>query len=131
MRYYTEDIKELDEDQFFVFGSNLAGVHGAGAAKFARKHFGASLGVGSGFSGKTYAIPTKDHNIRTMCLAEIKYFVDLFIEVANDNPEFDFYVTKIGCGLAGYKDYQIAPMFKDAPDNCYFHIDWLEYLEDK
>lgn len=130
MKYYTENITSLDKDEFFVFGSNLAGIHGAGAAKQARKLFGASLGVGTGFSAKSYAIPTKDHNLRTLPLDDIKEYINLFLVVAEDHPEFTFYVTKVGCGLAGYKDSEIAPMFKSAPSNCYFHIDWLDYLED-
>lgn len=130
MKYYLENIENLEENQFFVFGSNLAGIHGAGASKQARS-FGACLGVGTGFSGRSYAIPTTDHNIKTLPLDDIQEYINLFMKVAGDNnPEFNFYVTKIGCGIAGYKDSEIAPMFKSAPDNCYFHIDWFDYLED-
>jgi hypothetical protein len=117
----------------FVFGSNQAGVHGAGAAKFAHKHRGAKFGLGYGFSGESFAIPTKNHTITsTLPLATIKHYVESFIEFASKNSHLDFKVTRIGCGLAGLKDKDIAPMFKRAPDNCYFDLYWEKFLgEDK
>jgi hypothetical protein len=103
--------------EIFVFGSNLAGRHGAGAALYARKHHGAIYGIGVGHQGNSYAIPTKDERIETLPLSVIRQYVDQFIAYANAHPEFVFRLTPIGCGLAGYKPDDIAPMFKDAPAN--------------
>lgn len=104
--------------EIFVFGSNLAGAHGAGSAYEALKNHGAIYGQGIGLQGKSYAIPTKDHNIQTMKLHDIAAHVGDFIEFAKSNPEMTFNIVAIGCGLAGFKPYEIAPMFKDAPLNC-------------
>ena len=104
--------------RIFVFGSNLAGRHGKGAAKYALYNKGAEYGKGIGMQGTSYAIPTKDEKIKTLPLHSINFFVKEFINFAKDNPELEFEVTRIGCGLAGYTDEQIAPMFKDAPANC-------------
>lgn len=112
----------------FVFGSNLRGVHGAGAAAYARKHHGAILGQGVGLQGNSYGIPTKDENIRTLPIHEIKKYVDQFIEFAKQNYEMVFEITRVGCGLAGYTDIQIAPLFKDAPDNCVLPAEWEQYI---
>lgn len=128
-RYYLDNIEQLKENQCFVFGSNLVGRHGEGAAWQARNSFRAIYGRGIGFTGDCYAIPTKDHNIETIPLDVVKYFVGLFLEDATLSPDLEFLVTKIGCGLAGYTDAQIAPMFKGAPVNCVFHEDWKPYLE--
>lgn len=103
--------------EIFVFGSNLAGRHGAGAARFAREYYGAIYGQGVGLQGRSYAIPTKDENIETLPLDRIKPYVDQFIQFASNNPERVFRLTPIGCGLAGYKYKDIGPMFKGAPDN--------------
>lgn len=115
----------------FVFGSNEAGFHGAGAAKYAVEHHGAVMGVGFGIAGNSFAIPTKDKTIRTLPLAVINDYVDEFIQYAKDNPRLKFQVTQVGCGLAGYKPWQIAPMFKEAPDNCLFDKAWSQYLHGK
>lgn len=111
----------------FVFGSNLAGVHGAGTALYARKHHGAIYGQGIGLQGNSYGIPTKDLYIRTLPLDVIEHYVDKFIQFAKDNHEMVFQVTRIGCGLAGYTDKQIAPMFKNAPSNCLLPEGWRDY----
>jgi len=108
----------------FVFGSNLAGRHGKGAALFARQNHGAEYGVGIGRTGNSYAIPTKGHSIKPIPLTSIAGFVMEFIAYARRNPELEFEVTKIGCGLAGYKESDIAPMFKDAPPNCHLPDGW-------
>lgn len=108
----------------FVFGSNLAGRHGKGAALYARKHHGAVYGVGVGRTGNAYAIPTKDERLQTMPLNAIAAFVSHFIEYATLHPELKFEVTRIGCGLAGYRDDQIAPMFRGAPANCLLPEGW-------
>lgn len=108
----------------FVFGSNLAGRHGAGAALFARNNHGALYGQGIGRQGNSYAIPTKDHRINTLPLETILGYVNGFLRYASSHPELDFQVTRIGCGLAGYTDSQIAPMFANAPYNCYLPEGW-------
>jgi len=110
----------------FVFGSNLAGRHGAGAAKFALMNHGAILFQGIGLQGQSYAIPTKDHNIETLPLDIIQNHVHDFKEFAASRPDLTFYVTPIGCGLAGYKREQIRPFFADMPDNCRFAETWDE-----
>lgn len=112
----------------FVFGSNLAGRHGAGAALHATLHCGARYGVGIGRTGDAYAIPTKDERIQTMPLAKIKPFVDEFRGYASAAPELEFFVTRLGCGLAGYTDSQIAPMFRSMPSNVILPRSWGDYL---
>jgi len=96
-------------DEIFVFGSNLAGMHGGGAARFAHDYLGAQWGVGVGMTGQCYAIPTMHGGVDV-----IKPYVDEFIEYARQHTEFFFYVTRIGCGIAGFKDSEIAPMFEAA-----------------
>lgn len=114
--------------EIFVFGSNLAGRHGAGAAKVAYKKHGARWGMGVGHYGCSYAIPTKDQSIKTMPLKDIKTFVEAFILYAAAHPEWDFKVTRIGCGLAGYKDEEIAPMFVNATGNVMLDEAWKPIL---
>ncbi len=109
---YTPDaIDSLKSDEVFVFGSNLHGHHGGGAARAARKKFGAIWGQGVGLQGQSYAIPTMQGGVET-----IKPYVDQFIDFAREHTELFFYVTRIGCGIAGFKDSDIAPLFKDAMD---------------
>lgn len=120
------------KDQVFVFGSNVAGHHGAGAAAQALLHHGAKLGQGVGYAvndmGSSFAIPTKDERIMTLPLEAIECFVWYFILFAQQHPEMVFNVTRIGCGLAGYKDQDIAPMFHEAPDNCNLPDGWRNFL---
>lgn len=102
--------------EVFVFGSNLAGRHGKGAALYARQHYGAIYGNGVGMQGvgaqgSSYAIPTKDHNLKTLPLREIEVHVHNFLNFAIEHSELTFHVTPIGCGLAGYKPEQILPLF--------------------
>jgi hypothetical protein len=113
----------------FVFGSNLAGVHGAGAASVARRHFGAECYMGRGRYGKSYALPTKDKHIKSLTLLSIKANVKEFIKYAQRWPKTQFFITRIGCGLAGYKDSEIAPLFYPPLDNCSYAEDWLPYLQ--
>ena len=120
---------QWDGHSIFVFGSNLAGRHGAGAAKFAVQHAGAVYGIGLGYQGNCYAIPTKDKAINTLPLCIIKKYVDEFIDAAMYNFEETFFVTAIGTGLAGYSHVEIAPMFKDAPENCVLPNKWKEIIE--
>ena len=96
----------------FVFGSNLAGRHGKGAALHARQKHGAEYGVGEGRTGNSYALPTKDERIKTRPLVDVRDSVDKFIEYAKTNPDLQFEVTKVGCGLAGFSELEIAPLFK-------------------
>lgn len=112
--------------QIFVFGSNLAGRHGKGAALFARKNHGAIYGQAMGLQGNSYGIPTKDEHIRTLPLDFINVYVTEFIVFAKKHREHIFNVTRIGCGLAGYTDQQIAPMFRNAPANCVLPDQWEE-----
>lgn len=116
-------------DEIFVFGSNLAGRHGAGAAKIAAQKFGARYGKGFGLCGNSYAIPTKDQDLNVLPLYSIIDMVEAFIR-ATEHPENQtktWFVTRVGCGLAGYNDNQIAPLFIGAV-NCSFAEQWREYL---
>lgn len=113
--------------EVFVFGSNLAGIHGAGAAKAAFDLFGAKWGEASGFTGKCYAIPTKDARINTLLLVSVSRFILDFVEVTESYPEMQWFVTRVGCGLAGFTDRDIAHLFKGAK-NCSFAEQWKEYL---
>lgn len=110
----------------FVFGSNLAGRHGAGSAKHARDYCGAKYGVGVGPTGQAYAIPTKDERLKTLPIDTIRQHVDDFIAYANDRPGEMFCVVKIGCGLAGYTEDEIAPLFLLAPPNCILPDGWRD-----
>lgn len=101
----------------FVFGSNLAGRHGKGAALWARQHRGAVYGQGYGRQGNSYAIPTKSAELRTLPLDVVATHVAIFLVYAAAHPATQFQLTPIGCGLAGYKPEQIAPMFAGAPPN--------------
>lgn len=112
----------------FVFGSNLAGRHGKGAALFALKHHGAVYGQGYGLQGSSFAIPTKDANIRTLPLTYIEHYVRMFLEFASNSPDMTFTLTPIGCGLAGYKYEQIAPMFQNAPANVLLPKEFKDLL---
>jgi hypothetical protein len=115
MKETPNNITKLKDNEIFIFGSNISGRHGKGAALSALK-WGARYGKGIGLSGKTYAIPTKDSNLKTLSIEEIKKYVDSFINFTKDNPQYIFLVTEIGCGLAGYKPKDVAPLFKAALD---------------
>ena len=114
--FTPERITSLRADEVFVFGSNLAGMHGGGAAYAAFKKFGAIWGRGVGLQGQSYAIPTMQGGVET-----IKPYVDDFIDFARSRPDLFFYVTRIGCGIAGFADAEIAPLFAAAraiPNIC-------------
>lgn len=116
MRVTPDEITKLGETEIFVFGSNQNGRHGKGAAKTALG-WGAKWGQAEGLQGRTYGIPTKDASVRrTLSLDEIRPYVDKFIEFAKRSPDLIFLVTEIGCGLAGYKPKDIAPLFEKAVD---------------
>lgn len=107
---FTPDcITSLGPDEIFVFGSNLAGQHCGGAARVARRRFGAVMGQGVGLQGQSYAIPTMQGGVET-----IRPYVDEFIRFAVAHPHLTFYVTKIGCGIAGFRTEEIAPLFASA-----------------
>ena len=121
---YKQDVK----NEIFVFGANLAGRHGAGAALYARVHHGAILGVGEGLTGTAYAIPTKDGLLKVLPLKIIAGYVQTFKDFARSKPDLRFNVTPIGTGLAGYRHSDIAPMFRYSPGNCKFVTTWYQYL---
>ena len=109
MRIASNHIVTLQSNEIFVFGSNLAGQHGGGAARLAYQKFGAVWGQGVGLQGQSYGIPTMQGGVDT-----IKPYVDEFIEFAKRNPQLKFLVTEIGCGIAGFQVEEIAPLFKQA-----------------
>lgn len=108
-RYTPEFITELADDEVFVFGSNLRGLHGGGAAATAHRCFGAIWGQGVGLQGQSYGIPTMHGGVE-----KIKPYVDEFIAFAKEHKELRFLVTKIGCGIAGFREEEMAPLFADA-----------------
>lgn len=109
LKFTPENITSLEQDEIFVFGSNLAGIHAGGAARVAYERFGAIMGQGVGIQGQSYAIPTMHGGVE-----EIKPYVDEFIALAREWDQNTFYVTRIGCGIAGFSDEEIAPLFADA-----------------
>ncbi len=109
-------------DQVFVFGSNRAGRHGAGAARAAWRHYGARYGQGEGRQGRSYAIPTKDEQFKVLRLAQIRLGVERFIEHARHRPDESFFLTCVGCELAGCRHEDVAPLFAAAADLS--NIDW-------
>ena len=110
-RVTPESITHLEKNEIFVFGSNLAGAHGGGAAYIAYRKFGAIWGQGVGLQGQSYGIPTMQGGVET-----IKPYVDEFIEFAKANKNLTFLVTRIGCGIAGFTDDEISPLFEKAHD---------------
>lgn len=124
-RYTPRIISKLDENEIFVFGSNLAGSHGGGAARIAFEEFGAIWGQGVGMQGKCYAIPTMQGGVET-----IRPYVDEFISFARTHPEYTFLVTRIACGIAGFHPHEIAPLFADAVEieNVILPEDFVEII---
>lgn len=135
-RRYHPDGSAPKAGAYLVFGSNLAGRHGAGSALWAREEFGAIYGQGEGLQGHTYAVPTKDgrngQNLRdpaaTLPLSDIRVSITKFIQFAKAHPEMDFHVVRLGCDLATHENGDIAPLFADAPDNCSFPDAWEPWL---
>lgn len=126
MEYTPENISSLKPNEVFVFGSNLAGHHGGGAARVALNKFGAIWGQGVGLQGQSYGIPTMHGGVD-----KIRPYVDVFIKFAQNHPELKFYVTRIGCGIAGFKDEEIAPLFSEATgvENIILPESFAELLE--
>lgn len=124
-RVTSWDIRHLNDGEIFVFGSNLAGMHGGGAARTAVRKFGAIMGQGVGLQGRSYAIPTMQGGLET-----IRPYVDEFITFAKQHKELTFLVTRIGCGIAGFTPAEIAPLFKDAVDvkNIWLPEDFWDVL---
>ena len=122
IRITVSYISKLFPNEIFVFGSNLEGMHGGGAALTAYKKFGAIWGQGIGLQGQSYAIPTMQGGVET-----IKPYVDEFIDFARKHPDLRFLVTPIGCGIAGFKPSQIAPLFTEAKNlpNIYLPKEFL------
>ena len=118
----------MKPNEIFVFGSNLAGAHGGGAAHLSYIRFGAIWGQGVGMQGQCYAIPTMQGGVET-----IRPYVDEFIEYATSHPEYKFLVTRIGCGIAGFATHEVAPLFKEAinVDNVILPKDFVEVIEGK
>ncbi len=127
-RFHDDFTMPRDPRAVFVFGSNMAGRHGAGAALAATQHFGAAIGVGHGPTGRAYAIPTKDARLRVRAIEEIAADIQAFRGYAESHPDLHFFVTRIGCGLAGYRNEQIAPLFAGFPDNCSFSRNWQAWI---
>lgn len=119
-------ITKLEPNEIFVFGSNTAGIHGAGAAKQARLQFGAELGVGEGKTGFCYAFPTLDSNFQKRTHDQLTASVALFFECARQHPDKRFLLTKVGCGLAGFEESYMCGLFADAPPNVILPEDWRE-----
>ena len=124
-RVASDRITELDENEIFVFGSNIQGMHGGGAAWIASQKFGAEWGVGEGFTGRTYALPTMEGEV------SMRHAVDHFTDCARQHPELTFLVTAVGCGIAGYTPQQVAPLFKDAAalKNVYLPQAFIEFID--
>lgn len=126
-RFTPERISCLAENEIFVFGSNLAGYHGGGAARIARENFGAVWGQGVGLQGQSYAIPTMQGGVET-----IKPYVDEFIDFARIHAQYTFLVTRIACGIAGFRPSEIAPLFANAIDveNVILPEDFVEVIQE-
>jgi len=133
IKVIPKKIDELYENEVIVIGTNEAGIHGAGAAYQAHKEFGAKSGMGFGYYGQTFAIPTKDWKVKTLPLTEIKFYVKRFIAFAKSQPQLKFLVTPIGTGLAGYSVEDIAPMFRMAAwvENIILPKEFVEYLGER
>ena len=134
MRITPENIgSDLPSDTILVFGSNEAGIHGAGVARLAYDSYGARLNQGFGLMAQSFGIPTKDWEINQLSLSAIEHYVESFIRFVKipRNIKWKFYVTRIGCGLAGYTVPQIAPMFKECVHirNVWLPQDFLDFYE--
>lgn len=132
---FHDDMAPVAESEIFVFGSNLKGRHGKGAALTAMKQYGAEYGVGEGFTGRCYALPTRNANqvgekaeVTTLTLAEVRKHIKVFMDVAESKKDKRFYVSRVGCGHAGFSDEQIAPLFAGAPANCSLPIEWMSFI---
>ncbi|APU48289.1 hypothetical protein U4959_10320 [Acinetobacter junii] len=129
-QYHDETIiTELPKDTVFVFGSNLAGIHDTGAARIAAQHFAAVKGVGRGWAGQSFAIPTLNEHLQQMPLPQIEHYVNDFKIYTKNHPKMKYFVTALGCGSAGYKFSEIAPLFEGISNNVIFPQSFKPYLE--
>jgi len=122
-------ITHLNSNQIYVYGSNEKGIMGAGAALYGYRQGWIEWGNGISPSKKSYPIPTKDHFLKVLSLDKIQQYVDKFKIYAKENPELEFLLTPIGCGLAGYTPEQIAPMFKDCPNNVFLPQCFIDIIQ--
>lgn len=122
----NKEITALGDGQYFVFGSNLAGKHIGGAALTAKNKFGAIEGKGEGIQGQSYAFPTLDESLEQRTHAELNESVRKLYSIAKSMPDKTFFLTKVGCGLAGYEEEYIKSLFKNAPQNIILPKDWYE-----
>lgn len=130
--YHKDKTLPID-GEIFVFGSNTAGIHGAGAAFVAQRQFGARAGKGIGYSTKggckhSYAIPTKGNRLEVLSIDDIRKYVDDFKMFLTYNPNVKCFVSRVGCGLAGYMDHEIAPLFAGCGDNVIFSEEWAPFV---
>lgn len=122
-------ITSLKEKQVFVYGSNLGGINAGGAAKQAQEQFGAKEGVGEGFNGQCYAFPTLNADFSQRTKEELEKSRDLFFSVAENHWELEFLMTKVGCGIAQYSEYEMKELFKNPPKNVVLPVDWLDNMD--
>lgn len=125
-----EKVYSLKENEIFVFGSNLLGIHKRGAAKDALDNYGAILGQGEGLQGQSYALPTKNTPTEFMPYENLKQYIDRLHLTIKQNPNLHFLITKVGCNLAGFTVWEIAPLFKDFIflNNCSLPRDFLDFI---
>lgn len=117
-------ITHLKPNEIFVFGSNLGGRHGGGAARLAAEHFGAEEGVGEGLTGQSYAFPTLTANFEKVTMKALEASRDRLFATARAHPEKIFLLTKVGCGIAGFREEEIRPLFENAPKNVVMPEGW-------
>ena len=130
-QYHDESIiTELPENTIFVFGSNLAGQHDNGAARIAAQYFAAVKGVGRGWAGQSFAIPTLNEHLQQMPLSQIAHYVNDFKIYAQNHQKMKYFLTALGCGIAGYKVSEIAPLFKGIHSNVIFPESFRPYIEE-
>lgn len=127
--YWSGDrLSGLRPSEIFVFGSNRAGRHGRGAAVEAVRRYGARYGMGEGLVGQSYALPTKGERLEVLTLAQIGVHVGRFLALAGRRSDLRFYVTEVGCGLAGYTPEQVAPLFEGSPENVVLPAAFVDAL---
>ncbi len=119
-------VHQLGDHRIFVFGSNIAGIHGGGAAWYASKKLGAVMGVGEGLTGQTYALPTCYNPGEPVTYSELMVYVQNFLDFATSRPDLHFFVSAVGCGIAGFTEAEVGPLFKDAPSNCDLPPGWRD-----
>ncbi|MEB3754410.1 hypothetical protein [Acinetobacter sp. MD2(2019)] len=129
-QYHDESIiKTLADNTVFVFGGNLAGDHSEGAARIAQQFFGALAGVGRGWSGQSFSIPTLNEHLQPMPLAQIQHYIEDFKIYTEKHPHTTYFITALGCGQAGYQTSDIAPLFRGISSNVIFPESFKPYIE--